>query len=151
MKKTKRAAQSRSYLDKRLQPLRPVSKFVPPVRGWVKAIRESLGMSTVQLAKRLRVKQPSVTAVEQSELKGTIELSTLRRVAAALDCTVIYALIPNKPLEEVIRGRARAFYKSRLAPIRHSMTLENQRVPKGESKAILDEIIRETNPRLFWD
>ena len=43
---------------------------MPPVRGWIKAIREALGMSTAQLAKRLGVKQPSVVALERSEAKG---------------------------------------------------------------------------------
>lgn len=110
-------------------------------------------MSTAQLAKRLRVKQPSVVALEQSEAKGTIELATLRRVAAALDCALVYALVPNKPLEAAVRDRARAFARRRLEPVEQSMLLENQKVTAKakDAKARLDEIIRETNPRLFWD
>jgi transcriptional regulator with XRE-family HTH domain len=56
------------------------------------------------------VKQPSVVALEQSEAKGTIELATLRRVAEALDCTLVYALVPNRPLEQTVRDRARLFH-----------------------------------------
>ena len=151
--KPRRAARSRSHLDGRFKKLGPVIRFAPPVRGWIKAVREALGMSTAQLAKRLRVKQPSVVALEQSEAKGAIELETLRRVAAALDCTLIYALVPNQPLETAVRDRARAFARRRLGPVEHSMLLENQKVTakSGYSKARLDEIIRETNPRLFWD
>ena len=110
-------------------------------------------MSTAQLAKRLRIKQPSIVALEQSEAKGAIELETLRRVAAALDCTLVYALVPNKPLESILRDRARAFARRRLQPVEHSMLLEDQKVTAKakNSKARLDEIIRETNPRLFWD
>jgi len=110
-------------------------------------------MSTAQLAKRLGIKQPSVVALEQSEARGAIELATLRRVAAALDCTLIYALIPNKPLDTIVRDRARAFARRRLEPVEHSMLLENQKVkPKArESKVRLDDLVRETNPRLFWD
>jgi predicted DNA-binding mobile mystery protein A len=110
-------------------------------------------MSTQQLAKRLRIKQPSVVALEQSEAKGSIELATLRRVAAALDCTLVYALVPNKPLESLVRDRARAFARRRLEPIEHSMLLEDQTVkPKAKDfEARLDELVRETNPRLFWD
>src|SRR5712692_2909237 len=109
MNKAKLAGQSRAHLDERFKHLRPVKRYVPPVRGWIKGIRESLGMTTVQLAKRLGVKQPSVVAIEQSEVKGTIELATLRRVAEALDCTLAYALVPNKPLEQTVRERARLF------------------------------------------
>jgi predicted DNA-binding mobile mystery protein A len=110
-------------------------------------------MSTVQFARRLRIKQPSVVDLEKSEAKGTIELDTLRRVAAALDCTLVYALAPNKPLEASVRDRARAFARRRLEPVEHSMLLENQRVAAKarSSRARLDEIIRETNPRLFWE
>ena len=108
-------------------------------------------MTAEQLAKRLGVKQPSVTALEQSEGKGTIELATLRRVAAALDCTVVYALVPNRPLEAMVRERARHFARRRLDPVEHTMLLEDQSVSPGDPEARIDEVIRETNPRLFWD
>ncbi|HTB20442.1 MAG TPA: mobile mystery protein A [Bryobacteraceae bacterium] len=148
MKKARLAAQSRRHMNKRLRNLRPIA---PPARGWIKAIREALGMTTAQLAKRLGVRQPSVVAMEQSEAKGSIELATLRRVAQALDCTLVYALVPNKPLETAVRERAQAFLRGRRGPVEHSMLLEAQKVTRKNSKALLDEVVRETNPRLFWD
>ena len=151
MNKARRAAQSRFHLDHRFKKMRPVIRYKPPVRGWIKAVREAIGMTTAQLAKRLEVKQPSVIAMEQSEAKGTIELATLRRVAQALDCTLVYALIPNKPLETIVGDRARAFARRRRDPIEHSMLLEDQRVEAKNAEARVDEIVRETNPRLFWD
>jgi predicted DNA-binding mobile mystery protein A len=153
MRRAKLTARSRAHLDARFKALGPATRFTPPVRGWIKAIRDSLGISTVQLARRLRVKQPSVIDLERSEAKATIEMATLRRVAAALDCTLVYALVPNQPLETIVRDRARSFARRRLAPVQHSMLLENQKVPSKTrySQAQLDEIIRETNPRLFWD
>jgi len=108
-------------------------------------------MTTAQLAKRLGVKQPSVVALEQSEAKGAIELATLRRVAEALDCTLVYALVPNRPLETTVRDRARLFAQRRRAPVEHSMLLEDQAVTAKNAEKSLDEIVRETNPRLFWD
>jgi len=151
MRKAKLAAHSRSHLDKRFKEIGAVHRFAPPVRGWIKAVREALGMSTAQLAKRLRIKQPSVIALEKSEAKGTIELATLRRVAQALDCTLVYALVPKKPLEAMVRGQARSLARRRLEAVEHSMLLENQKVRRKDSKAGLDEFVRETNPRLFWD
>src|SRR6266478_4203308 len=150
MKKAKLAAQSRSYLDKRFKKIGTVPLFTPPVRGWIKAIRGGLGMSTAQLAKRLRIKQPSVIALEKSEAKATIEIATLRRVAEALDCTLVYALVPKKPLEAIVRGRARTLARRRLEAVEHSMMLENQKVRRKNPEAGLDELVRETNPRLFW-
>ena len=107
-------------------------------------------MSSQQLAKRLGVKQPSVVALEQSEAKGTIELATLRRVAEALDCTLVYALVPNKPLETIVRDRARILLRRR-APVEHSMLLEDQAVSAKDSQARLDEFVREMNPSRLWD
>jgi predicted DNA-binding mobile mystery protein A len=147
----KKIAKARSHLDERLGELGPINRFTPPARGWTKAIRVALGMSAAQLAGRLRVSQPTVTKLEQSEAKGTIELATLRRVAAALDCTLVYALVPNKPLNDIVRDRARILARRRLEPVEHSMLLEDQQVPSKDAEARLDEFIRETNPRLFWD
>jgi predicted DNA-binding mobile mystery protein A len=151
MKTPRLAAQARTRLDERFREMGPSARYAQPVRGWAKAIREGLGMSTAQLAKRLGVKQPSVVAIEQSEAKGTIELATLRRVAEALDCTLVYALVPNKPLEQTMRERARLFARRRLDPVEHSMMLEDQKVKRQDAEAKIDEILRETNPRKFWD
>jgi predicted DNA-binding mobile mystery protein A len=108
-------------------------------------------MTAAQLAKRMRVTQPSIVSLERSEAKGSIELATLRRAAEALDCTVIYALVPNKPLEETVRTRAREFARRRMEPVEHSMLLEDQKVAARDVDARIDQILRETNPRLFWD
>jgi predicted DNA-binding mobile mystery protein A len=151
MKKARLATQSRAQLDERLGHFGPVARYSPPVRGWIKAIREALGMTTEQLARRLGVRQPSVVALEQSELKGSIELATLRRVAAALDCTLVYALIPRQALEQTVRARARNFLRGRRASVEHSMALEDQRVPGKAEEARLDEVLRETRPSLFWE
>jgi predicted DNA-binding mobile mystery protein A len=145
------AAQARAHLDERFKAIGSPASYAQPVRGWVKAIREALGMSTSQLAKRAGVRQPSIVALEQSEAKGSIELATLRRIAEALDCKLVYALVPNKPLEQTVRDRARLFARRRLDPIEHSMALEDQKAPRRDTEALVDEVLRETNPRRLWD
>ena len=72
-------------------------------------------------------------------------------MAEALDCTLVYALLPNKPLETMVRNRARTFARRRLEPVEHTMLLEDQKVTANDAEARLDETMRETNPRLFWD
>ena len=151
MNKARHSAQSRSHLDKRYPEFGPVTRYRAPTRGWILAIREALGMTTEQLAMRVGVRQPSIVALEQSEAKGTIALATLRRAAEALDCTLVYALIPRKPLEATVRDRARAFLRRRRAAIEHSMLLEDQSVSRKAHDAHLDDVLRETNPRHFWD
>ena len=151
MEKSRTAAQSRARLDQRFKALGPPTRYTMPARGWIKAVREAFGMTTAQLAKRLGVKQPSVVALEQSEVKATIELATLRRAAEALNCTLVYAFVPKQPLEATIRERARLFTRLRKESVEHSMLLEDQAVPAKDTEKRLDEIVRNTNPRLFWD
>lgn len=151
MKSSRIASQSRVRLDERFGQFGSAERYRAPARGWIRAIRQGLGMSTAQLAKRLGIRQPSVVDLERSEERGSIELATLRRVAEALDCNLVYILVPNKPLETTIRERARALLRRRRRPVEHTMLLEDQQVRETESNVQVDDIIRETNPRLFWD
>jgi predicted DNA-binding mobile mystery protein A len=151
MKKKRLAATSRLNLDRRFDELRPVIRFAPPIRGWIKAIREALGMTTAQLAKRLKMKQPSLVEIEQSEAKGAIQLRTLRRVAEALDCTLVYALVPNKPLETMVRDRARKIARRRMEPIEHSMRLEDQGLSTTDVEARIDTYMRDVDLSKLWD
>lgn len=140
---------SRTRLDDRFKDFGPVRRFTPPVHGWIRAIREALGMSSVQLARRMNIKQSTAFRIEQSEARGKIEIDTLRRAAQALDCTLIYALVPNKPLEKIVHERARAVVLKQLAPIEHSMALEDQRVDLTEGQ--VEDMIRDLGPRKLWD
>jgi predicted DNA-binding mobile mystery protein A len=151
MKNLRIATQSRQNLEARFADMRPLTRFAPPVRGWIKAIREALGMSSAQLAKRLKIKQPTVAAMEQSELKGTIQLATLRRLAEAMNCTLVYALVPNDSLETIVREQARKVAKRRLQSVEHSMLLEDQSVPATDFDARIDALARDMNPRALWD
>jgi hypothetical protein len=54
------------------------------------------------------VRPPSVTELERNEAEERITLATLRRAAEALDCTLVYAIVPNKPLEAMVQDAAAA-------------------------------------------
>ncbi len=151
MRKTSLAVRARQALDRRFAQMPPTTSSSPPVRGWIKAIREALGMTTVQLAKRLKVSQPTVVAMEQSEVKGTIQLATLRRVAKTLDCTLVYALVPNQPLETTVQDQAREVARCRLRSVDHTMLLENQQAKPADLEAQIDAYVRDMNPRTLWD
>lgn len=133
-------AMARKNLDKRLSVLMKTDLFARPTRGWIKAIREALGMTTAQLAKRLGIAQPSIVGLEQAEASKAITLKTLERAARALDCTLVYALVPRKPLESLVQERAREAARKRLQTISHSMALENQRVLEDDERAQLERL-----------
>ena len=152
MNKARLAAHARSQLDGRFSELGPSTRYTTPVRGWIKAVREALGMSTAQLAKRLGIKQPSLVALEQSEAKGTIELATLRRVAVALDCTLVYALVPNTSLDDVVRARARKIARRELGRVAHTMKLEAQGTGDANLEARIEAYVRDVlKDRDLWN
>jgi predicted DNA-binding mobile mystery protein A len=114
-----------SQLDKVLTTWRSLPRSLPG-GGWLRAIRQALGMTTRQLAKSVGVTQAAVADAERSEAKGDITLATLRRYANAMDCDLVYALIPRRPLEEVVASRAEQLAREQVLRVRHSMSLENQ-------------------------
>lgn len=148
----KSLARARTALDKRLMSLRPIDKFAVPPKGWVRAIRDALGMSGAQLAARLGVKAPSVVALEQSETADTIRLETLRKAALALDCQLVYALVPNKPLADMVAERAQAKARGVIGGVSHSMTIENQQVFYDNLEERIQNFISETlRDRDLWE
>ena len=147
-------ALARQQLDRRFAALRKTGDFARPQRGWIKAIREALGMSTTQLARRLRVSQTRVSQIEKAETESAIRLQTLKQVAEALDCTLVYALVPNKPLEGMVRDRAAHIADLQLARTNHTMSLENQALGSSALMAERERLIRqliEGEPRRLWE
>lgn len=131
---------ARYSLDKKLNPLRNSEAFIRPPRGWIRAIREALGMTTAQFGKRMSVTQPRAVQIEQAEKDGSISLQSLQRAASALDCQLVYAFIPNESLEERVRERARALAVKHLHSVSHSMALEDQSVSKKEEREQLERL-----------
>lgn len=149
---TEARKRARERLDERLAPLKPSERFRVPPKGWVRAIRDALGMSGVQYARRLHVRPPSVAALEASEESGAIQLKTLRRAAEALDCTLVYALVPKDSLEGAVRARARKIALRDLGRVAHTMKLEAQETPDGATHERLERYIRDNvKERDLWD
>ena len=100
----------------------------PPARGWLCAVREALGMSGRQFARRLDVSAPWITALEKKELTGPVTINTMRQAAETLDCVFVYAVIPRESLADIVRRRAEVLAGKRLARVSHSMLLEAQQL-----------------------
>lgn len=139
-------------LDTQLKPLRDMETLIRPGRGWIKAIREAIGMTTGQFARRLGVSQPRVAALEKAEADGVVTLKSLRQAAEALDCDFVYALVPRKPLEQVVKDRARDVAERQLARTDQTMRLENQAVSKARMARARDELAAELlrSDRRLW-
>ena len=93
-------------LDSDLDRLR-AAEVVIPQGGWLRAIREALGMSMAQLGRRMGLPRQGVMALEQREASGAVSLKTLREAAAALDAEVVYAIVPRRSLARMLERQAR--------------------------------------------
>jgi len=148
-------AVARRQLDKRLNSLRDSEIFVRPSRGWIKAIREALGMTTTQLAQRLGVVQSRAVAIEQAEANGKITLNSLEKAAHAMDCRLVYALVPRKQIDELVRERAERLAKKRMESTRHSMALEAQGVEAADEqeqlKRMIDRLLEKAGSEIWED
>lgn len=142
------------HLDKRFAALRPLAKSPRPPKGWLRAIRDALGMTTAQFAQRLTVSQPRIVELEQSEVSGSVTLNTLQRAAEALGCRLVYALVPEQPLADTVRERAELIAARQSGAVEHTMRLEDQAVTsKKASKELhrqrIEELLR--RPARLWD
>jgi predicted DNA-binding mobile mystery protein A len=113
-------------LDRKLASWRSLPR-THPSGGWLRAIRQALGMTTRQLAKSVGVTQAAVVDAERTEAKGDITLTTLQRYAAALGCELTYVLVPRRPLSEMVEERADRIARDQVSRVSHSMGLEDQR------------------------
>lgn len=142
-------------LDRRFaEPLRLSDSFARPQRGWIRAIRDALGMTTVQLAVRMGVKQPRISELERGEASGKITVQSLERAAEAMGCRLVYVIVPLTPLTEMIQERAALLARQRLASLEQTMRLENQTVTdRKRHEEALQRLIGELKrkPARLWD
>ena len=127
--------------------------IIRPKEGWVRTLRKALGMSSPQLAERLNVSKSQASQIERMEIEDRITLKQLRRVAEALDCDLQYALVPRKPVEEMIRDRAMFKASQLVKKADVQMKLEAQQLSndmlqqniEAETERLLKEM-----PRDLW-
>lgn len=143
---------ARKSLDARLTEWRRLDP-ARPHRGWLRAIREALGMTYKDVAGRMGVTQASAAGFEKREADDSITLGSLRRAAEAMNCRLVYALVPETPLEQMARDQAGRIVDERLARVGHTMRLENQAVPAadltGERGRLIEDLLRD-DPRGLW-
>ena len=141
---------AREGLERRLGPWRDRAPLTPRA-GWIRAIRDALGMSTRELAARAGISAPRVSQIERAELDGSLTLATLHRIAEALDCRVEYALVPRRPLDAMVREQARAKAEGVLRVVDHTMAMEDQRTDEYARRSELDRAAEElVDKRGLW-
>jgi len=132
------SVRGRELMDSHFDEWQQLRTLARPPRGWVRAVREALGMSTAALGARLGITAGAVTRLEQSEAADRIRLDTLRRAADALGCDLVYLLVPRRPLTAVVQERARELARSQVAAVEQTMLLEDQAT--GQTSELEDRL-----------
>jgi predicted DNA-binding mobile mystery protein A len=146
----RRARTARRALDRRFASMPPASAFATPRSGWIRAIRESLGMSLADLASRIGVSHQAVSMLEQSERDGQIRLDSLRRAADAMNCDLVYLLIPRNSLEDTVRAQVDELVRAHTSAVSHSMDLEMQHVDAFDDDAVEEARAQLLGSRRLW-
>jgi predicted DNA-binding mobile mystery protein A len=128
--------------------------IMPPI-GWIKAIRNGIGMSMEQLGKKLSITKQGVMDIEKREMEGAITIKAMQEIAKAMDTKFVYGFVPNAgSLEKMIETRALEIAKTIVQRTSTTMKLEDQVNSKERiEKAIKEratEIINKT-PKILWD
>ncbi|HEX9721530.1 MAG TPA: mobile mystery protein A [Ramlibacter sp.] len=125
-----------------------------PRGGWLRAIRQALGMTQAQLGARVGIARQSVQDLEAAEANRRITLDSLDRLAQAMGCRVVYAVVPETgTLDDLRERRARTVATTLLKPTEHSMKLEAQGVSTSESerqRKLLVQTLLTGSPRKLW-
>jgi len=152
--KAKHKKLAREQLNAALKRFEPLKTQVSPAKGWIRAIRDALGMTGVQLATRLNVNKQRVSRIEQDEKRGKVKLETLRNVAEAMNCIFVYGFVPRDSLEQIVRDQAGLVAKKRIARSNQTMRLEKQELRKDQKEKALTDLIEDivnTMPKSLWD
>lgn len=156
MKTKKKKDNQRKIMQQKIDQFSKLNEPMPP-SGWIKAIRGALGLSVRQLADLVGVSRGSINQLEKREPQKRVTLESLEMVARAMNCKVVYAIVPQDSsalLEDIIENKAMVAAEKILKDVSHSMRLEAQgtteKQMKAEVKRIASELIESGDARL-WD
>lgn len=108
-----------------------------------RTVRETLGIPATAQAKQLGITTSGLQKLELAEANQVITLASLRKLAEALGCELQYALVPRQPLAQQLQDRAKDVATRQLAPIAHTMALEDQAAQGLARQQHIDVIAQE--------
>ncbi len=127
-------------VDAKLRDFVPMNTHSVPRKGWIRTIRQALGMSLRQLSERTGLSKTTVARAETAEENGVIQLNSLRQIANGLDCDLVYVLKPRKPLQELVESQAERLATNIVQRVSDSMKLEDQKVRENEVRRQIEEL-----------
>ena len=152
----KKLKNQRLIIEKKISPWKNLKTEKRPPSGWLKAIRGALGINTRQLAKRCGVQHSSILRIEKSEVQDKVSIESLKKIASAMNCQLVYAIVPKKEynsLEKIIDHQAELLANKLIKKADHTMHLEAQGISsreiKNQTKKLANELKDKMDPRIW--
>lgn len=142
-------------LNRKMLAYASLKQVAMPPMGWIKAIRNALGMSMQQLGNKLSITKQSILEIEQREKDGSITLKSLKEIAKAMDMQLIYGFVPNDgSLDALIHRKAKDLATQIVMRTSNTMKLEdqqnsNQRIENAIQERVI--AIKNEMPKIIWD
>lgn len=136
-------------LDRKTADLQSYKNIIPKGKSWIGTIREAIGMTALQLANRLGVTQPRISAMEKNE--KNMKISTMEKVAAAVDCDFVYYFKPKTSFQDIVETQAKQKAEAILKTVNLNMALEDQSIAAKEA---VDDMVSDfinNNTKQIWD
>jgi predicted DNA-binding mobile mystery protein A len=124
-------------LTKTFNAFQSAGQLPRPKLGWFRAVREALGLSQQHVAKTMHLAQQNIAAFEKAEAEDRITLGNLRRVADAMGCELVYAIVPKPEIIDELFQRPHREAVKRVRSVEHTMALEDQ--ASGNVDELIDE------------
>ena len=143
----------REQLDDTLSRFSTIASVNRPMKGWIRAIRDALGMNMRQFAERLGVSKSRIPRIEHDEITGSLTLKTMNRVADKLDCVFVYGFVPRTSLDDTVRKQASIIAQKRMNRLMHTMSLEAQGLSSKNAKKAFNNMVEEIIdlPSMLWE
>jgi transcriptional regulator with XRE-family HTH domain len=92
---SEKRAIEREKLDRELRFFRIAGKKASYYPHWLRRVRLALGAHVTDIARDLGVNKSVIHRLEKSEDKKAISLNSLEKAAGAMDCKLVYAIVPR--------------------------------------------------------
>lgn len=123
--------------------------------GWIKLMRQALGMSGAQLARKMGVSRALVSNTENAETEGRVTIKKMQKIAESMECEFIYCIIPKGEIQTILTQRATQKAQSIVDRTNHHMSLEAQELTNeqtnSEVERLTSEILKHKSSDLWND
>ena len=125
----------RRQMQQNMAGLQALRESHRPPGGWLRTIRQSLKLTLPELAKKLGITKSTLIGFELREANDSITLATLKRVAEAMDCKLVYAILPKTgTLDDIVEKKAHDKATTLVRAVDTTMSLEDQSVGRTEER-----------------